>query len=222
MGVEKGTWDEHWARSTSSLFEKAVNQYRKVTARHVARVNSRYFRSSGSFLECGAGTGQASVMMTQNPSQMGAVDFSMQPLSECRMHGRYGFFVQADIVQLPFKNNSIDGIWNVGVMEHFTEGELVAVMREFNRVLSNDGYCVLFWPSALAPSHVVFHSLEWLLRRLGVRKQFFPPACSMIVHPRTARKLLRIAGFAQTKSHLPLDLTHWAIVGRKQTPPATP
>lgn len=43
--------------------------------------------------------------------------------------------LSGDISSLPFPDHSVDGIWNVGVMEHFEHADIYLILREFGRIL---------------------------------------------------------------------------------------
>lgn len=50
-----------------------------------------------------------------------------------------------DVRQLPFSDESLDGIWSLGVIEHFYEG-FDSIISEANRVLKPGGYLFLTTP----------------------------------------------------------------------------
>ncbi|MBU1061647.1 MAG: class I SAM-dependent methyltransferase [Candidatus Omnitrophica bacterium] len=41
---------------------------------------------------------------------------------------------QGDVFRLPIKNSSIDGIYNLGLVEHFTENEIIEMLKEYQRL----------------------------------------------------------------------------------------
>ena len=47
---------------------------------------------------------------------------------------------------LPFEDNSFDGIWSLGIIEHFLDG-YDAIAREMQRVLREGGYLFLTFPA---------------------------------------------------------------------------
>lgn len=216
----KEIWDEHWIEKEgirSLIFKKLVSFYRKfLIAIQVCVYVDRYFSQKGIFLEMGSGTCESSYRISKKNRLFGAVDISAFALSRARTISIIDFCIQADIFKLPLKDASIDGIWNVGVMEHFNQEDLLKILNEFNRVLKKNSYCILFWPWIIAPSHLIFSYYEKILGIMGIYKQVFPVAPSMFKHRKTVEKMLKIVGFSEVRFHLPFfDLTHLVVVGHK-------
>ena len=61
-------------------------------------------------------------------------------------------FRHAEQFRLPFADATFEGVYNLGVMEHFTTDEIARILSEFRRVLRPGGKAVLFWPRTSAPS----------------------------------------------------------------------
>lgn len=216
----KKIWDEHWVERKgirNLIFETLVSFYRKyLTATQVRIYVDKYFSQKGIFLEMGSGTSESSCRISKQNRIFGGVDFSSYVLSRAKKDSMMDFYIQADIFKLPLKDESISGIWNVGVMEHFMDDEILEILKEFNRVLRKDDYCILFWPWIMAPSHLIFSFYEGLFRRVGIYKQVFPETRSMFKQRKPVEQMLKKAGFAEVKFHPPFfDLTHWAVVGHK-------
>jgi SAM-dependent methyltransferase len=68
--------------------------------------------------------------------------------------------IRATIFATPFRSDSIDGIWNLGVMEHFSESEIQRSLQEFRRVLKPDGVIILFWPAEKNLSRWILGPIE--------------------------------------------------------------
>lgn len=63
---------------------------------------------------------------------------------------------------IPFPDNSVDIIWSQHVMEHFTEVESQAVLREFYRILKVGGTMIHTTPHASDPTSCYFdHKTFW-------------------------------------------------------------
>ncbi len=213
----RSVWERHWCERRESIFEHVCSFYRKfLIANQLRFYIERYFPREGIFMEMGSGTCESSVKIAKKNRTLGALDFSATALAIAKKNGIMHFYIQADIFSLPFKEESIDGIWNVGVMEHFTEKELLQILKEFNRVLRAGAHCILLWPWIIAPSHLLFSTYERISRKLGTHIQVFPPSPSMFKHRKPIKDVLREAGFVDVKFHPPFfDLTHWVVVGRK-------
>jgi len=104
--------------------------------------------------------------------------------------------IQADILSTPFRSQSLDGIWNLGVMEHFTQSQIRACLREFRRVLKPGGVILLFWPAERNASRWVLGPLESVIRqRRGTDFAFFPDEISRLDSKHQARVLVESEGF---------------------------
>ena len=142
-------WTSHWSSDNQRTFaQRFFSFYRKsVFARTVAHFVNGYFPESGVFLEAGSGTSETSHLINKHGGNrvLIAADIIVPVLHDCDpiMDLRAG----ADIFRLPFRTNSIDGIWNVGVMEHFLHDQIDRIMAEFHRVLKPGGVVILLWPA---------------------------------------------------------------------------
>jgi ubiquinone/menaquinone biosynthesis C-methylase UbiE len=124
-----------------------------------------------------------------------------------------------DIFSLPFQNNSLDGIWNVGVMEHFTHDQIDAILREFRRVLKPGGRIVLLWPATFSIPQRILRVLEWFinLRRGSDKFRFHPDEISQLRSVKQGREVLSRNGFRPVAIDIGLRtlMAFETIVGEK-------
>lgn len=147
--VDKASWDDYWksksfkrrliefarrnyfARIFISKVSEGLNAGSSILVRKQRTTSlSGYARQS--ILEVGCGSGTYLKMLEQKGYKCYGVDNSRPAITIARRNCKN---VQlADIFHLPFKNNSIDIIFNQGVMEHFSGEEFDRILKEFSRV----------------------------------------------------------------------------------------
>src|SRR5687768_10438010 len=99
----------------------------------------RHFTEAAHLLHAGCGSGQVD-MALQGRVKITAVDISPSALRVYQRNNPAAFEVRhADILNLPFLPGSFDGIYNLGVLEHFTRDEIHQILTQFHRVLKPSG-----------------------------------------------------------------------------------
>ncbi|MGA7216350.1 MAG: glycosyltransferase [Terrimicrobiaceae bacterium] len=193
-------WDIYWSDGTgagSLLYRILATLYRRaIIAGRLSAMIRRTFAPDSKLLHAGCGSGQVDVSF-QNEMRITAVDSSLRALNTYVRTVPHAKSVKhASIAALPYEPASFDGIYNLGVMEHFPENEIVAIAREFRRVLRPEGRLLLFWPHARATSVAVlrlWHSLRSLHSRTNV--PLHPPEVSLVRSKKWLAELLGKAGF---------------------------
>ena len=160
---EAEEWDRHWRGLAGSLRGRLFSLYRlQVRSRCVARAVAKHFTAPGVYVECGCGSSETSCRIRPQPGQTFlALDFAARPLGMALHQPCHSGGIQADIRRLPFRDQSLNGIWNLGVMEHFEEDEQLTILREFHRVLKPGGKLLLWWPPRFSLDAVVVACLGW-------------------------------------------------------------
>lgn len=155
-------WSEHWSdEKQEGIAQKFFSFYRKaVFSRAVRHFLGRYFSQSGVFVEAGSGTAETSMRLNGRGGKKTyvALDVVLPVLKKC--HEIMEKRICGDIFRLPFQEGSIDGIWNVGVMEHFTHPQIDQIMTEFHRVLVKGGRVVLLWPGVSSAPQKILRLVE--------------------------------------------------------------
>ena len=169
-------WDEYWLKPKSPLFRIygwIAALYRKyLIKRNLDRMLADHFPAKSRLLHAGCGSGQVDTDVTGEHSVI-ALDLSAPALKVYqRIHDDSHDLVRGTIFSIPIRDASIDGIYHLGVLEHFDEREIQQILAEFHRVLRPGGKMAVFWPpqfglsvSALSFAHFV---LNRILRR-GVK-----------------------------------------------------
>lgn len=192
-------WSEHWSGGNQqSISQRFFSFYRKaVFARTVSYFFNRYFPEKGIFVEAGCGTSETSFRIDKRGGnrKLVATDIVQPVLKQC--HPVMDSRVCGDIFSLPYADNSVDGIWNVGVMEHFTQEQIDRIMGEFHRVLKPEQRIILLIPGADSVPQKMLKVVEIFInaRNKGKKFSFHPPEISQIKSMKQAHDLLHRNGF---------------------------
>jgi len=167
-------WSQHWSGDRQQqLVQRFFSMYRKVVfARAVRAFINRYFDETGIFVEAGSGTSETSVRINKNGGERTLVAADVVPTVLSMCHPVMDVRVCSDIFRLPFRDGSVDGIWNVGVMEHFTQAQIDMVMGEFHRVMRAGGRVIMFWPGADSVPQKMLQGAEKIINTVRRDKAF--------------------------------------------------
>jgi SAM-dependent methyltransferase len=147
-----------------------------------------------------------------------AVDFSSAAIaSYSGRHGENVLCVVVDICQMAIKDSSFDGIYNLGVMEHFHREGHIKILGEFRRVLKPNGKILLIWPPRFGLSVIFLKLVHWLANDVLKREiHLHPPEPSLLKSRKWLERLMEENGFEVISYYFgPRDLfTQCAIVAR--------
>ncbi len=197
------SWDRYWGGAqregaSDLLFEICATWFRGLLNRpYLERVMGRFFRPGERVLHAGCGSGQVDQRL-RHWLELEACDLSAKAV---RMYNQvnqpYALAFQGDIMALHHGDGELDGIYNLGVMEHFTEEEILRCLREFWRVLRPGGRVVLFWPPRHSPIFLVLKAFQLFSRLLdrGAQGTPYPPEINRVRSRAQAENWLTQAGF---------------------------
>lgn len=191
-------WSDHWSDDRQeTVAQRFFSFYRKtVFARTVRYFVNRYFPKEGIFVEAGSGTSETSTLIDKHNGarRLVATDIVQPVLRNCDpvMDSR----VCGDIFRLPYADSSIDGVWNVGVMEHFTQSEIDRILCEIRRVLKVDHSVIMLWPGTTSLPQKMLKVAEYFINMRSTEKfSFHPPEISQLRSRTQAVEILRRNGF---------------------------
>ncbi|HIH38474.1 class I SAM-dependent methyltransferase [Candidatus Woesearchaeota archaeon] len=186
-------WESHYVGMKGTFYESAVQYYRKhVIAPTHRRVFEKAFpKPDGIYCEVGCGTAQASTLIRKKNRTLIALDISFDALKQSHAIKQFDVRVKGDAFRLPFKDESLDGIWNHGLYEHFTEEEIHQLMSECARVLKKGGGFYTFWPPMFSLNGTILRGFGLLVRIIGKKFDAYP---GEITRPWTKGKLRSIVG----------------------------
>lgn len=214
------SWDEYWSATsaTQRAYEKVAKFYRdRIIGPTLVHWISKVHQPGQRLLHAGCGSGGVDVK-AHDLVRITALDFSTAGVRTYRAtHPGFTGLVRGDIFDLPFETSTFDGIFNLGVMEHFTEEEILRSLQEMHRVLKPGGCVILFWPPEWGLSVTALKIAKFVLSGIQRRTvNFHPPEINRIRSRRQCRKWLSACGFTLVNFHFgPRDLfTHQIVVAR--------
>lgn len=221
-----GGWDEYWTDKRDHVgraYDVMAAIYRRLMIRgRLHRSLRRHFPEGAHLLHAGCGSGQMDVELHRH-WRVTAIDLSRKALERYARNNPMAHRIeQADVTALPFEAEVVDGVFNLGVLEHFTRDQIATVLAEFHRVLKPDGKIVLFWPHRRGSSVIVLnlvHRLFGMFGRADVR--LHPPERSLIESRAAVASMLRGGGFRLIAYDFGIrDLfVQCVVVGRKVETP---
>ena len=223
-------WDKYWHNKNTksqragtdnfSLYDVIATLYRRYLIRpNLDNHISKIFEPGSSLVHAGCGSGEVDINLVEK-MKIKAVDFSSQALEIYRAnHPGKAETYKADISSLPFKDEEFDGVYNLGVMEHFSREDILRILIEFHRITKSGGKVILFWPPVYGVSviglHIIHAFMRYVLRKKG---KLHPEEPSKISTRTAAIKLLTEAGFTPRSWSLSFaDFFTYVVLVREKT-----
>lgn len=146
-------WDECW---DDLEFKKTVTG---VSSRsYVKKITEKFLKPESKILEGGCGRGQYVYALQKWGYQAEGLDFAPETVKKIQDLFPELKITLGDVRSLPFEDNTFDGYWSFGVIEHFYEG-FDTIASEMSRVVRTGGFVFVTFP--------YFSPLRKLKSRLG-------------------------------------------------------
>jgi 2-polyprenyl-3-methyl-5-hydroxy-6-metoxy-1,4-benzoquinol methylase len=214
-------WDNYWAEKSkihNKLYDKIAVQYRKYIIKpYLKKYIYQYFKPGSILLHAGCGSGQMEDSITNDFIIIG-LDISQNALNIYKSNHLNSNLIYGTILSTGIQSNTVDGIYNLGVMEHSTTEEIHTIMLEFNRILKPDGRIILFVPPEYGSTVIFFKVIHYILNNIFNKNIHFQPAeINRIKSRKHAEFLIKDTGLYITKFNFEFSdmFTHIAIVLKK-------
>ena len=126
---------------------------------------------------------------------------------------------QADIFGLPFQDECFDAVFNLGVLEYFTDLEIYGALEKMKRVTRVGGRLVIYRPPIWGLSVFALRIAKWLLKlRPGEEIILHPPEINLFRSPRKCGKVMNDVGLFLEQCSFGIGdfFTHQIIVARRK------
>lgn len=215
-------WDNYWyskSRPAPLVYDLIAAFYRRFIIRPALNhFTGLCFAPGSKILHAGCGGGEIDADISHKYS-ISALDISLPALSLYRKHNGPGSeVIHGSVFQIPVPDGVYDGIYNAGVMEHFTVEEINHALDEFHRVLKPDGKILLFWPPAFGVTVRFLGIVHYVFRTfLKDDIKLHPKEVTHVRSKGQVNDYLRTSGFVLDKFSFGIrDLfTQVAIIARK-------
>ena len=192
-------WDKYWLNSQekSRLYELIAEFYRRFILKWILNYFIRTsFEKNSSLLHAGCGSGRVDEDVLSMMS-VTALDISPKALEIYKKTNiNKARMLNGSIFKIPSTDNKFNGIYNLGVMEHFTLAEINTILAEFKRVLKPSGKLLIFWPPRFGLTVIVLEATHIFLNsvlRMNIR--FYPDEPHLIKSKKQVMFILNEAGF---------------------------
>ena len=196
----QAAWESYWSGAGHEgkwLYDLVAAIYRRFIIRPaVTHFLSNTFGTGAKLLHAGCGTGVVDIGVCDR-FNITAFDISPRALTEyARHHAGRAVLLQGSVFAIPAEPGSYDGVFNLGVMEHYTEEEIARILSEFRRVLKPGGRIVLFWPPVYGLATQALKLIHYVLRRIMKRDiTLHPPEPTQVRSRRQIEDYLGATGF---------------------------
>ena len=211
-------WDAYWAtdaRGSHRLYAFLASIYRRIfICTRLAWWLKRTFPKDARLLHAGCGSGEVDALVGSY-FRITGLDISPGALERYRRNNPHAAgTVHADLMNLREIPGGYDGVYSLGVLEHFTPDEIRLILDNMRLVLRPGGKMIAFWPLASAPSVKVLGLWHRFLNKRGRQEvELHPPEITLIRSRAQVEEIIRSAGWRLVSySVSPSDLFIQAVV----------
>jgi ubiquinone/menaquinone biosynthesis C-methylase UbiE len=215
--VEKD-WDIYWAeknKSATAMYDFFSGIYRRLVVKNILNYFVfKYFKNGGNVIHAGCGSGQVDVDIAKHVN-ITAFDISKNALLIYqKVHGDKAKTIQGSIFGMSFADETFDGVYNLGVLEHFTPEEIQQILTEFKRVLKPKGRVIILWPPRFGFTVLILDSAHFILNKIfKMNVKLHPDEITRVRSKKMAMETFTKAGFNVIRFYLgPRDLFTQAVI----------
>lgn len=211
-------WDIYWGsknKRTSATYDFLAGIYRRLIVKNILNhFVFKYFPKGANVIHAGCGSGQVDVDIAKHVN-ITALDISNNALIIYRqVNGDKCKTIQGNIFSLPFPDESFDGVYNLGVLEHFTPEEIRQILVEAKRVLKHKGRIIILWPPTFGFTVFVLDSAHFILNKIfRMHVKLHPDEITRCKGKKFAIDTFTGAGFSVIKYYFgPRDIFTQAVI----------
>lgn len=199
IGQEKKVWTDLWDNRNLNA-EISMWDYYGLRP-YILKYTPRF----GDVLEAGCGQGKFNFYLSHLGINTIGLDFSKETilfLKQWQKRNEFNLpFIEGDIKNMPFEDNSLSGYLSFGVMEHFIEGPKEA-MDEMYRVMRPGGVAIITTPnnSWNVRRGNIKKGIKNIIKKIFRKEIVKPPFFQYYYGPNKLKSLVEASGMKVTKS----------------------
>lgn len=134
---------DKFTEATIATYDRTFEQYSKNVANlHHSEVAGTFLENlsaNNSILDLGCGSGRDAKIFSEKGYRVVGVDLSYKMLEVARKEAPLASFIQLDMRELTFNNETFGGVWAVASLLHLPKTDISQCLNECNRVLKKEG-----------------------------------------------------------------------------------
>jgi SAM-dependent methyltransferase len=162
QNADRGYWDSHWERFTFGSLKNTI----ELGDSFVTAETKNKLQPGSRILDAGCGVAATVMGLHRAGFEAYGIDYAERTIAQVKVVKPELNVQVGDVRSLPFPNDYFDGIWSLGVIEHFKEG-FQDILDEMWRALRPGGYAFVTVP-AITP-----------LRRMKINMGLYPANLSI-------------------------------------------
>lgn len=169
---QESCWDNHLKHiSVNDVIQACSNP--AIFQTELKHELDRFSTSHPRLIEVGCETGVTSLILSDNFEKT-FLDLNPKAIylveAVAAQLGKRGRFIIGDMFNMSLEDKSFDLLFNAGVVEHFSESEQILFLKEYSRILKDNGLMVLAYPN----HYSIPYRFAYLFHRYVLMGHFWP------------------------------------------------
>jgi len=165
--TQEEIWTNHMKNTT---IDNVIDMYNNPTIfqKELVDLINQEYKESAEIIEIGCETGVTSMLLSDkykktlldlNPL---AIELTQNTHKKLKKNAQ---FIIADMFNIPIEDNQFDIVFNAGVIEHFTQDERTSALKEYARVLKDDGVMFIAFPNHYSLPYRLAYIIRKILKK---------------------------------------------------------
>ena len=171
MNQEK-IWEEFWEEHNKKFLSSDITP--KEYHLDLKNIVNNY-KDKRKIIEIGCGTGITSLLLNDNfdktllDCDINAIDLTKTLFKKADKQAQ---FINADMFETNINSKTYDIVFNSGVIEHFNYTERVKALKEYKRILIDNGFIILAFPNHYCLPYRIGYLMANLLNKWPYPKEY--------------------------------------------------